>query len=149
MANERQLAVDMAERLDQQLAPAGGVDVVAAQLRAPLRAGLLGGEQRLELVERDAEQVLEAHDLRDALHLLVRVQAMLARMARGLGGQQADLLVVADRPGRGTEQARYVADAQAVARGPIGRRIVNRHARGHRAAAAWSLSSASIACAEE
>src|ERR1700683_2224785 len=148
MAHELELAIDMAERLDQQLAPAGGVDVVAAQLRAHLRAGLLGGEQRLELVERDAEQVLEAHDLGDALHLLVRVQAMLARVARGLGGQQADLLVVADRPGGGAEQARDVADAQALARGPIGRRIGNGHARGHRAVAARSSSSASIACAE-
>src|SRR5580692_10433876 len=51
--DELQLAVDVAERLFQELLAALGVDVFATQLRAYNRAGLLGREQRLELVEGD------------------------------------------------------------------------------------------------
>ena len=66
----------------EQLAAALGVDVLAAQLRAHLRARLLGGEQRLELLERDAEQVLQAHHLAQALDLGLGVDAVAARTGR-------------------------------------------------------------------
>ncbi len=46
LADELELAVDVAERLLEQLAAALWVDVVAAQLGAHLGARLLGGEQR-------------------------------------------------------------------------------------------------------
>ena len=58
-----------------------GVDVLAAQLGAHLGARLLGGEQRLELLEGDAEQVLQAHHLAQPLDLGLRVEAVLARRA--------------------------------------------------------------------
>jgi hypothetical protein len=61
--DELELAVDMAERLGQQLAAALGMDVVTTQLRTYGRAGLLGGEQVLELVKRDSEKLLQAHHL--------------------------------------------------------------------------------------
>ena len=114
MAHELELAVDVAERLAEQLAPPAGIDVVAAQLRAHLRARLLGGEQRLQLLQRDAEQVLQAHHLAQPLDLGVRVEAVRARWALGRLGQQADLLVVADRARRGAHRACDVADAQAL-----------------------------------
>ena len=51
MADERQLALDMAEGLIQELPTAIAVDVLTAQLGAHLGARLLGGQQRLELLQ--------------------------------------------------------------------------------------------------
>src|ERR1700691_3630027 len=110
--DELELAVDVAEGLLEQRAAALGVDVVAAQLGAHRGAGLLGGEQRLELLERDAEQALEAHHLAQALDLGLGVGAVLPGWPRGDLGQQADLLVVADRARCGADEPRDVADAQ-------------------------------------
>ena len=114
VAHELELAVDVPERLAEQLAAALGVDVLAAQLRAHLGARLLGGEQRLQLLQRDAEQVFQAHHLAQALDLGVAVEAMAPGRPRGRLGQQADLLVVADRARRRADQPRDVADAQAL-----------------------------------
>ena len=50
------------------------------------------------------EQVLQAHDLAQALDLGVRVEAMAPRRARGRLGKQPDLLVVADRARRRADQ---------------------------------------------
>ena len=47
MAHELELAVDVAERLAQELAAALGVDVLALQLRAHLGARLLGASSVL------------------------------------------------------------------------------------------------------
>ena len=51
VAHELELAIDMAEGLLQELALTRGFDVRAAQLCAHLRAGLLGGEQGLQLLQ--------------------------------------------------------------------------------------------------
>src|SRR6267378_4216864 len=99
MADQLELSVDVPERLGEQLATALGIDVVTTQLGAHLRAGLLGSQERLELLERDAEQVLQAHDLPDSLHLGLGVDAVLAGWSRRGLGQKPDLLVVADRAG--------------------------------------------------
>ncbi len=64
-----------------------GSHVVAAQLRAHLGAGLLGGEQRLELLEGDPEEALQAHHLAQALDLVVACRRGAGRrVARGPRG---------------------------------------------------------------
>ena len=60
----------------------------------------LGVEQHRELVEREAEQVAEPDDLAHALDVGLAVGAVLALGAVVGAGEQADLLVVADRPRR-------------------------------------------------
>ena len=59
-ADQLELAVDVPERLLEDLAAAALVGVALAPLGAQLGAGLLGLEQRLQLVEAEAEQLLEA-----------------------------------------------------------------------------------------
>ena len=88
VANELELAVDVAERLAEQLAAALGVDVVATQLRAHLGARLLGAEQRLELVERHAEQLFQADQLAQTLDLGVGVQAVRPAGLAGASGSR-------------------------------------------------------------
>ena len=65
-----------------------GVDVLAAQLRAHLRPCLLGCLQRLELLQRHAEQVFQAHHLAQALDLGVGVEAVTAGGSRGASGSR-------------------------------------------------------------
>ena len=67
----------------------------------------------LELLERDAQQLFQAHHLAQALDLGARCRCDGARRgARRRLAQQADLLVVADRPRRRADEPRDVADAQ-------------------------------------
>ena len=59
-ADQLELAVDVPERLLEDLAAAVLAGIALAPLGAQLGAGLLGLEQRLQLVEAEAEQLLEA-----------------------------------------------------------------------------------------
>ncbi len=68
-ADELELTVEMAEGLAQELTAALGVDIVSPQLGADRGAGVLGGEQRLELLERYPEQLFQAQHLAQALDL--------------------------------------------------------------------------------
>ena len=76
--------------------------------RRPRRLGL---EQRRDLLQREAEQVAQAHDLAHALDVGLRVAAVLALGAVG-AREQADLFVVADRARGGAEQLGHLADAK-------------------------------------
>src|ERR1700684_1808167 len=107
-----ELAIDVTERLLQELAAALWMDVIALQLGAYGRASILGGEQVLELVECHAEQLLQAYDLAQALDLGLRVEPMSTRGTLGRTGEQADLLVVANRAGSGACKLGDIADAQ-------------------------------------
>src|SRR5581483_7562889 len=74
------------------------------------RPFLLGLDELLQLVEREVEQVAEALELRQALDVCFVVEAM--RSLRPLAaGQEADLLVVADRARRDADALRHLADA--------------------------------------
>ena len=65
-AHQLELAVDVAERLLEDLAAAAGARVALAPLGAQRGARLLGLEQRLELVEAEAEQLLEAEGVAES-----------------------------------------------------------------------------------
>ena len=69
-------------------------------------------DQLLQLLERDAEQVLQPQQLGEALDVGLGVGAVGAGLAAAGGGEQADLLVVADRPRRRPGQLRDLADPQ-------------------------------------
>ena len=84
---------------------------------APQRgAGALGGDQLAELLERDAEQLAQPEQLAEPLDVLLAVGAVGAGLALLLGGEQPDLLVVADRPRRGPGELGDVADPVAASR---------------------------------
>ncbi len=85
-----------------------GLLILAAQIGA--RA--LGLEQLRELLERQPEQITEAKDLPDAVDVGLRVAAVLALRARVPAAEQADLLVVADRPRRRAGELGELADPQ-------------------------------------
>src|SRR4051812_34016791 len=108
-----ELALDVGARLVEDLAApplarAGRVQLLAARV-----ARLLGLHQRLELVEADAEQRLQAHGLAQALDVLLVVEAVAAGLALAAAAQQPDLLVVADGPRRRARQPGDLADPQA------------------------------------
>src|SRR5438034_1040678 len=84
----------------------------SAALLAQRGARLLRGEQLLELVEADAEQLLEAKRVAQALDVLLAVHAMATGRPLGAAGQQPDLLVVPDRARRGAGAPRDLADPQ-------------------------------------
>src|SRR4051794_10684854 len=111
VADELELPVQVAQRLGEDLAAARRV-VDSAELAPQRRAGLLRLDQLLELLERDAEQLAQAQQLAQALHVLVAVGAVPAALAPLRVGQEPDLLVVADRARRGAGQLRELADAQ-------------------------------------
>src|ERR1035437_4740354 len=150
VAHELELAVDVTQRLREQLAPTVLRDVLTAQLGAHLRAGVLGGQERLQLIEADAQQILQAHHVAQALELGLGVDAMPARGALQRLGDQPDLLVVADRPRGRADEAGDVPDPQALAgallRGAggcagLGHRPAQRLAAGAEAAG-WAASRA-------
>src|SRR6185312_473897 len=121
VTHERELAVDVPERLLEQLAAAVGVDIVSAQLRAHLRPRLLGAEHGLELLERQSKQVFEAHHLPQSLDIGIVIDAVGARHASRRAREQPDLLVVADRARRRAGEPRDVTDAQPVSQRRLGR----------------------------
>src|SRR5438270_191457 len=92
------------------------LEIVAARMSAEAAAQLgprrLGLEQRRELLEREPEQVTQAHDLPHPIDVGLRKAAVLTLLAPAPPRQQADLLVVADRPWRGPGQPGHLADAK-------------------------------------
>src|SRR3954452_4305579 len=111
VADELELAVEVAQRLGEDLAAARGI-VDGAELAPQRRPRLLGLDQLLELLERDAEKLAQAQQLAQALDVLVAVGAVPAALARLRGRQEPDLLVVADRAWRGARQLCELADAE-------------------------------------
>ena len=76
-----ELAVDVPERLVEDLAAAVVARVAVVPLLAQHAARLLDFEQLLELVEADAEQRLEPQRLAQALDVGVGVEAMASGLA--------------------------------------------------------------------
>src|SRR3954447_15515545 len=109
-AQQAELALDVAERLVEDHPSAVLVHVTGVPLRPQRSASVLCLDQRLQLVERDAEQLLELQHLAQALDVGLVVGAVRAMLAVVRALQQPDLLVVADRARRGADLARYVAD---------------------------------------
>src|SRR6266516_1082857 len=109
--DELELAVDVADRLGEDLAPAGGVVHSLAPFAPQRRPRALDARQLAELLERHAEQILEAQELAEALDVIALVEAVRAGLAAARAGQEADLLVVADRPRRRSGRLRRLADA--------------------------------------
>src|SRR5205085_5457791 len=96
--------------------------VVAAADRGPR---LLGLDELLQLVERDVEQIAQPLQLEQALDVVVVVDALRA-LAPLPAGEEADFLVVADRPRRRADALRDLADpdhAYATSRTCAGRSI--------------------------
>src|SRR4051794_23156405 len=110
--DQRELALDMAEGLVEDLAAALRAGAGVVPLVAQRGAGLLRLEQVAQLLEADAEQLLEAQGLAQALDVVLAVEAMAAGLALAAGAKEAELLVVADRARRGADLARERADAQ-------------------------------------
>src|SRR3954471_21038397 len=79
-AHQLELALDVAERLLEDLAATALVRVALEPLGAQRGARLLGLEQRLELVEAEAEQLLEAQGVAEALDVGLVVCAVTARL---------------------------------------------------------------------
>ena len=108
-----ELALDVAERLVEDLAAAVAVGVAVVPLLAQHAACLLDLEQLLQLVEADAEERLEPQRLAQALDVGVGVEAMAPGLALlAAAGQQPDLLVVADRARGRADELGDLADAQ-------------------------------------
>src|SRR5919197_1702574 len=111
-AHQLQLGPDVRERLGQK-PPALGQVLRRPELPPELRAGRLGRHQLAELVEAEIEQVPQPPDLAQPLDVRVRVAPALALLAILRGGEQSDLLVVANRARRGPGQLRQLAYAEA------------------------------------
>jgi Beta-lactamase superfamily domain len=73
VTHERELAVDVRERLVQDLAPAHRVLDPAPPFASKGSAGLLGGHQLPELLERQAEEVLESERFLEAVDVLLAI----------------------------------------------------------------------------
>jgi hypothetical protein len=116
VADELELALDVAVGLGEQRPAALRVDVLAAQLGANLGTGVLGGEQFLQLLHGHAEELFQAHHLAQPLDLLVAVDAVAPGRSRRWFGEQADLLVVANRAWGRAHEPGDVADAQVLGR---------------------------------
>src|SRR5439155_12744506 len=96
--DQLELTPDQGQGLLEDLAAAHGILDATVPLAAKRGAGVLGLDQLAKLLERQAEQLLEPQQLLEPLDVGFRVEAVRTRLAAG-GGEQADLLVVADRPG--------------------------------------------------
>ena len=79
--------------------------------RAQALAGLLGLGELDQLLEREPEQVAQAHDLAQASDVGLGVEPVAALGPVRAPAEQTELLVVADRAGGGADQARDLADA--------------------------------------
>src|SRR3954467_13456588 len=99
----------MAVRLLEELLLLGRV---VRRLEALANDGprLLGLDEALQLLERDPEQVAQPDQLLQARHLGLAERAVTALLEPGRRRQQADLLVVADRPRRRADELGDLAD---------------------------------------
>src|SRR4051794_207407 len=95
--DELQLPVEVPQRAPQQLRAPVRI-LGAAELLADRRARILGRHQLAQLLQRYAEQVLEAPDLAQPFDVRLAVLAMRPRPPLTGRLEQPDLLVVADRP---------------------------------------------------
>src|SRR4051794_30190844 len=77
VADQRQLAVEVAGGREEQFLALGGLGGAAVAL-ADRRPRLLGLDQAAELLEREVEQVAQLEDLAQALDVGLRVAAVLA-----------------------------------------------------------------------
>src|SRR5919197_1117608 len=109
-ANQLELAVDVADRLGEDLTPADRVVHPLAPFLAQRRAGALGARQLPKLLECHAEEVLEAEELAQTLDVVALIEAMRARRPRAGGRQKPDLLVIANRPRRRPGRLSGLAD---------------------------------------
>src|SRR2546423_2368942 len=75
-------------------------------------SGVLCLDDVAQLVQRQAEQVLQPQDLLQTLHVGVRVQPVAACAAIHRARQQPELLVVADGPRGGPGPLRGFTDTQ-------------------------------------
>ncbi len=113
-ADELELAVDVAERLLQQLAAAlrrstsSRRSCARTSARASSAVSSVFSSSR-ETPSRSFRRITSRRRSTSAS----RVEPVLTRRPRGRLGEQPDLLVVADRARRGADQAGDVADAQA------------------------------------
>ena len=83
----------------------------AVPARPQALAGLLDLDHLDQLLEREPEQVAQAHHLAQAGDIALGVEAMAALGPIGVAAQQSDLLVVADRARGDADGARHLADA--------------------------------------
>src|SRR5215210_1846006 len=111
-ADQFELAVDVSHRLVEDLAAADRLVDAASPLASQGSPGALGARQLTQLLERDAEQLLEAQQLAQPLHVRALVESVRARRPAAGGREQADLLVVADRARRGPRRLGHLADPQ-------------------------------------
>src|SRR5581483_10132707 len=108
--DEVELRLEVGQRLLERGAPLLGFGG-RVEAAPRVRPHLFGHDHRPELVEREAEQVAQARDLAQALDVGLRVHAVLALLALD-ARQQAELLVVADRPRRHSRALCDLADPQ-------------------------------------
>src|SRR5689334_12601929 len=100
--------------LEDRGAPAGaGMPVVP--LVAQRRARVLRLDDLAQLLERQAEQLLEPQRVAQPLHVLLGVGAVLAGLALARRAEEADLLVVADRARCRADRPGDLADAHQAA----------------------------------
>src|SRR5436309_2233590 len=98
--NERELALDERDRRVKD-APALVVGRVALPPLPELRPRLLCLRERYQLVEREAEQIAEPDQLLKTADVRVGVLTMRAFAPRAVRAEKPELLVVANRAGRG------------------------------------------------
>src|SRR3954454_9744097 len=119
-AQQLELALDMAQGLVEDDPAPALVDVAGRPLGAQRRSRILRLDEGLELVERHTEQFLQLHHVAQALDIAVVVDAVRPVFAPLGGRQQADLLVVADRPGRRADRLCDLADPHESTGSPSG-----------------------------
>src|SRR3954453_15487397 len=112
--DQPQLPVDVRLRLLQDLPLPDGVLHPASPLPAKRRASLLRGHELAKLVERKPEEILQPQHLLEGLHVSLPVRAMGAPRPPLRPRQEADLLVVADRPWRRARKPGHLPDAKGV-----------------------------------
>src|SRR5205807_802251 len=114
-ANQIELSRDVTKRFLED-PPARILVFGEVVLAAELGASGLGIEQLRQLLQREAQQVAQADDLADAVHVSGRVPTVLALDAVNRAREHPDLLVVADGPRRRAGQLGDLADAQLLGR---------------------------------
>ena len=82
------------------------------QLSPQMGASRLRLQQRGQLLKREPEQIAQADDLRDALHVGRGVGAVLALLPSGGGAEQPELLPVPDRARRRAGELSELTDSQ-------------------------------------
>src|SRR5690242_20486354 len=111
----RHLALDASEGVVEDRPPLGEV-TSRAEADAVAAAGRLVLEQLRDLCQAEAGVIPEVLDEAEALDVVIVVEPVVT-LAPGGRGEQAELLVIADRPRRQTEGRRDLLDAEQAAVG--------------------------------